>query len=1366
MKHFIRASSEEHLRLEKSAKDIFFAYTALSFASTDRSIQEGELKNIKNSVWYDNHEYPSLQALIEELDETETRPISKKNKSYNIRIGKDDMSLILKKDGSDYKVFIRKRATRANPSSDNPSLPEVKDIFEYSTERGQDLAAIFANTNFRYTPATKSLGVDIPTVLGASDTITLGGSSLGRLWETQINSLGQMIRSSEEGERPMLIDLATGAGKSFLEAGWFMVCKRAGIPATFAVPDQTLVQQLHQDFLKVVPQKLAKNLKTGQIQDYSIVTHYQLLHEKWPNLQAKVSRVPKRQIMIDEVHLPMRQELYSARIAMLKDQANISGYTATPSRKTTEIFGEPVASFTKSDKVKYGLVQKVDADKKHAALLKIKNKETKHNSPAHEYIKTSETAVIVNKKSPENYSTARDKLRWGLQIPVGEKSLILTDSYDIAHNLGRICAATGNDTETYSINPNSRLKYVESGDVIVGKKSSSGKQEQEAEKTSIENSRKFFKAKLKESTGLSDVEVSELVDLDSSEKYIRYRVVHGLIENYIKAATGLTTVELDKLRQDPEKLEELAEKIPVSDEKIDQYIEKLKENKLPQKEIDKIKRFFKSFNDAGFNKEEKLLLADNWAVDKKLHEALKSKSALWNNLKEYANDHATAFAIHSPSNAANDSLDANKVIKKFHKSSRREASKHTTWEYSVSEVDAMFKAGLIGVYVSSEKIAGFSDPDLQHQAILIDAKNSKLNDPDNAIQAFGRSRGLNFLRSPYFIGVSKQGVDFSLDFKAFEEGGKYDLLAETEKYQKIKEEQIIYQEILEDLSKVVREYVSNSETETSEQTLRLDAKLVLNRHFSSVLNANNHDYDKTNQIFENVIKQVVDKGKQEVKKLEKQKQPKLNGILQSFYSFAVNTLSMMSSKNKELDKSLKERSSDEAKLYVKILRNYDLMSVTKNSIVLTQGLGENIKREMSQVEKIMIDNSASFFSDEIKTSLTAAIKASIISSLKNPKEQVVQEFVENNKDRLIAAIFFDAQKSKIKWNDINSLTKYTFDMRSFLKDDQSFNVFMNNKAITPQYSINDKSGKLKVTQIASSYLVNGKIPDSNIHIFKQKKFNASSIKLTSKKIFPYFNYKEVKNSIEYLFDEKKLSTQDLVLLIEKTNPVFLKNIVDQNQKEIEAEKVRTMFQTLKECKSEQETEEKFTSILNSDFNNNPKKIQLAFSTGFKIAAELQACHHYYHKIQLGEDVVKPKLKDDKGEGVWTIFDDLNKSVRSTLFSLRLDTIFRSLSIFNGHIKKEEVKQLKNITDSIEDVSKSIKQLKALDQKAIKSNAKTSYVSSVDRQFDETRKEKLDARKSNFAQFVQSAKIVKNKKNISNVERLNQTRRGFYNGNVL
>lgn len=1315
----------------ESAKQVYFSYLSLSYASTDRSAQRGVLKNIDNRISYNGKIYNNLQDIIaEQVSKNLDEPFFR----AEVLVGNTPMYLDCIKDGQDtYQIQLSKKTGYKSP------LPEIKDFTEYSLNReNPNISEVFENINFRFFLTNNKLGVDLPRKSNDPTSIITLGGELGQLWDPQINSLGQMINS---GNPSMLIDLATGAGKSFLQAAWYIACNRADIPVIFSVPDATLVQQLYNDFKKIVPTQIMAEIDTNLNIQNSIISHFELLQRNWDQI-AHAPKIANTQIIIDEFHLATREELHAKRIETLNKKTSVLGFTATPTKRVLDILGKPVSSFTKRDKIDYGLVQEIHVNSKNSDS----SSKRINLSSAHEYFKESETTIIPRHNKLLEFPKTRDRIRWGIQFPLGEKSLILTDSYDVVENIGRISSLASKNYQEPSRGV--RLKFVQDHKVIVGNQGPFGNKESKEEKEEIVKKRKEFKQKVAELAHTSVSEAEKIVDFQDSENYMKLRAIHGLIENYIKAATGLTTEQLDLTRQQQGGLISLKEQVlSISSDKIEEYLKSLAISGIPEEEIKLMREGFQYFSNKlkapETSEKFQLEFIDNWTLDRSLHKSLKKDKQLQTFLENYGNSHNIAISVTAKNNQGH-STESGSIIKTFSMQLSNSKARHSYWPYNIKQIDAMFKAGIIGSYVTSEKIAGFSDPDLQHLAVLVDDFSSKLNAPSNAIQAFGRARGLNFQRPPYFIGISKRGIEFSIDFEALESGKDFNLVDSLIKYQQEKEEKVLHIQIFKDIQEVINQYISSVHSLSNDRIFRAKCDEILNRHFIEIYNDNNHDLEKSKEIFTNILEKVESEVSSNKKHITWSIVPQALSIGTDFISQSIKFIEALYSKKKLLTSLAK---TEDEQVYARIINNYSIEDITRNAVSLGIGLGHNAQQDLENLALSFQKNIHRFMDKNFKLALGRQIKTSLSASKNNLGNEMIHEFLglDNgyNNNRIINAIIVDflIKNQQHSLEEIKTIGKpgfqifyslvniakkvsaYQFNLADFLTNDKEFQKFLEIKSSQMPESMKTDFSSFHIFKGITSFLIDGN------ELLKSIKLNSAInfvLEAVSERITPYLSDENVKTSLNYFIqDNNKLPDEDLLVIGLRINPGFFKGM-DLKKSLERIKKFRSLTKAFTECNNTKDTKKAIVETLQR-YNYNILRLQQDLTLYAGISREIISSFFHYHNIPIhpileenGVTILPPVLmKGNPDSKVWTVKDSFKKSmsielpIRQYLVFGLAGTVAKSLPFEDQKsiVYNRLLKQFSMYNAHLG----ALKELEYLDENSISSNEYDSYLNNAERQ---------------------------------------------------
>lgn len=189
-----------------------------------------------------------------------------------------------------------------------------------------------------------------------------------------------------------------------------------------------------------------------------------------------------------------------------------------------------------------------------ANLTSLVNKEK--SSPAHEYVEKCEEIFHYNKLiDTDDLLTS---VRWNIQSPIGENALILVDDLDSIVNLnfalqGDIKSVSKNNKIYTYLNDN---LVREDGEIytrykVYDKYKSEGTLYRDY-RLKLRQSN-FINCIKKQHSGLTQKQISELkekVDFSNTAKYLKYRVMHSIIDLTLSYLTKNDNIALDKHRRD------------------------------------------------------------------------------------------------------------------------------------------------------------------------------------------------------------------------------------------------------------------------------------------------------------------------------------------------------------------------------------------------------------------------------------------------------------------------------------------------------------------------------------------------------------------------------------------------------------------------------------------------------------------------------------------------------------------------------------------------------------------------------------------------------------------------------------------------
>lgn len=767
--------------------------------------------------------------------------------------------------------------------------------------------------------------------------LTLGGKEKLDLYQLHLSNLYTILTRFEDDNANlnMLVSMATGSGKSFTQALWFLVQHLADNSCFFAVSNESLVAQLKRDFERLLPTAITQHLFThrpneaiplNQIPQWGIMSHTNLLQTQWSFLQAKETQNSELFLCIDEEHLATEEELYNDRIQLLIENFPAMLLSATPSEAAYQICnGQPVASLSRQEKEELGIAkaatfieaktQGVITKNRNISSLTMKEKHTlnfvdsieeERLSPAHEYVDQSETAIIQRKKSdpfyehPSNHEKIRRFMRWNIQSSVGEKALILTDRHDPVINLNLLSKGSkrnpyrnGNRVDRRNVYQFFNLGEVLDDNYFV-----------HYERAKIDwRSQQFDKALEENYPDISENDrhdiIDEHIDFSDTPRYMEYRVLHGLIDNTLSYLLKIDNNQLDyerfqrfdtlcaSVREQLGTLPRLGAHL--HDEEITNTIQDLlRKDNLPINIAHEIANtMVQLLNLMDQQNEGNLkLIIDNWQLDKKLHALFPKHSykpeqhAIASFLEKYK----TIFLVNglekSPSGIESnrpffnlsesfldqdsDEVKANERLR--HKLSTLEALDNTVdqavynpnycpVEYTPDVIDTLFRKGLIGTYITSEKVIGFNDVNLNHLCMLVDDPEDPMNSPEHIVQGSGRNRGLNPAREPFFYLINDAQTPVGLPTNVLEKKDYFPDFFTAQKEHHKKLTQGLGAKIADQIKHYIESQIQpDGKLHTNDFKLKLND--IILTEFEKVYKKNHFDFNKSRKVFSTALAEV------------------------------------------------------------------------------------------------------------------------------------------------------------------------------------------------------------------------------------------------------------------------------------------------------------------------------------------------------------------------------------------------------------------------------------------------------------------------------------------------------------------------------
>lgn len=841
-------------------------------------------------------------------------------------------------EGNKYKLKIRKKNSTPVPHK-SPSNYTSDEKINLLADR--EFIVEEKNGKYYFSTTIKS---------EKEEQYTIGGANKLPLYASHLYHLYNIGQHLENDDAPnMLIALATGSGKSFIQALWLLVLEMAGERGVFSLPNH-LIPQFKGDLQRLLPDQLIQHIqilddatKTGegeqalqrvidrkQQNNFIITSQHFLLDKLYPYIN-KCMNEESIALVVDEQHLVMEVERRKKRLQELAKKFTLMSLTATPDQQTYELSGsKPVASMSSKAKQaqKQGNLPILASVKAKTARDKLELTSSLSKMAYRSQLMMADT--FLPQLSSPIISALEELPYMSLEgrRPVGDKMLVITYDQNELINLNNVVRAQINfeKNDKYKLvnpwgggipspfNPNDPI-----GVYVDGNKKNREDvynfflmEKVDDEKNDIldpeKNINRAFHQQLKDE--------SEKTNTRTLNEQLKHNLLRGLIEYVLTDITGMSSIELDKLRHAQRHND----------------IEKIFKRKLAELKKDKnfdLERYFKGkltyqagVNEKGIDGEgaaeiSKLLaslvnglgnsyyqLNNNVFYENSSMEDIAYKYFVTNNLyvdiKEafevFFKKHLTLFMMKGVNNdfpfwhyeeekkPIYDEKGERRADAKRRRLEITESLNSAAQEYEYNTVktdfadnapmaeriaDNYFKLGFVGMYVSNNKTEGFNDENLSTVILDIPKAADPLNNPAKLIQATGRCRGLNPNKQPVVIQAIGREVTPCFDLTLLEKKDdfykEYFAALKSFKEAHLKE---LAKHIVDEMIAWIYEHMSALESIDANEMNRALLEMVALK-VREINDQNDHDLKLTREDLFKLVKEVKSEIKQRVEQANK-----------------------------------------------------------------------------------------------------------------------------------------------------------------------------------------------------------------------------------------------------------------------------------------------------------------------------------------------------------------------------------------------------------------------------------------------------------------------------------------------------------------
>jgi hypothetical protein len=407
----------------------------------------------------------------------------------------DERIVTINIEGVNYKLHFEREANgkylcKLINSEKEAVAASFKKMDDYSKQEKLDLMCAHTFVVEKDKRNNFVLGVNLEKEEPAT-TYQLGGANKIDLYRDHLSTLYKIHQRIKKGESisNILIALATGAGKTFVQAMWMMVLEMANMSGMFALPNK-LLKQFMEDIAKLLPDNLVSKVNTLELkkpeenkkakaamdqlatgdQDetkFVVASFEELLDNEYDRVQQLLSTKEKTSqvaFSFDEQHLVMDQESRKLKLKNIAEHNLCMLLTATPSEETYKLCGKkPVARMSSHQKAKAGHGAFPTLSTKTDKTLEDKKMEIKMDFSFLQGLWWQIVSIFISQRSspvislmeslqyddPSKYlqdETADlanyHQRRWGYQPPTSRKMLVISDNNEELVNLDNFVRKT------------------------------------------------------------------------------------------------------------------------------------------------------------------------------------------------------------------------------------------------------------------------------------------------------------------------------------------------------------------------------------------------------------------------------------------------------------------------------------------------------------------------------------------------------------------------------------------------------------------------------------------------------------------------------------------------------------------------------------------------------------------------------------------------------------------------------------------------------------------------------------------------------------------------------------------------------------
>lgn len=660
----------------------------------------------------------------------------------------------------------------------------------------------------------------------------IGGAGKIDLYRTHLVTLFNIITKIEKEEdiTSLLVALATGSGKTYVQALWLHTLFLAKFNSVFAIPNK-LIEQFRKDLNRLLPRSITQRIQTIRDQDEPEQTTERLnslqqsetmliasselvLDNYYDNLHnASANRTC---LIFDEQHLLMENERRRVRLLTLSQKFLSVFLTATPNRETYDISGKkPVAIMSSGQKEKAGqgqfpATQTVPCDsvydiharrpaafgsrdyvRKQAEKLILHFDESIQQECSSAIRSIFEELPYVARRSEQEQT-----MRWRLQIPMAQKILCNVNDNEGLVNCCHYLQADYYNSDGVYHNGN----FVERGSI------SSFFGIPNVERSTLEHHRTQKRREYLEQWQPDELDIIRPLLDKRLKDQLKSNMFHYLVEYVLSDISGQSMIEHNHLRKHSEQafVQLIRRRYEYRDR--DYFYRKLTTeiDEAGALEISSLLEDISSYLGELLRREHSAkveILIGNWFL-------YDTKSMMTDDIWQFGpqfNAYAKRYLIMGLMSGMDEAETPVQDSKPFlgliedryslyegagMQASRAKRRQRTSIELlddracessfrpnyvdiTEDQADNYFRLGFSGIYVTNKKTEGFNDPNLHTIINSVEHSFDANNSPASLIQIIGRARGLDNTVKPHFFEGLGHKEQSSFDLSLLEKDDYY-----------------------------------------------------------------------------------------------------------------------------------------------------------------------------------------------------------------------------------------------------------------------------------------------------------------------------------------------------------------------------------------------------------------------------------------------------------------------------------------------------------------------------------------------------------------------------------------------------------------